>query len=167
MDKRVVEATYSEEILRDAVRTYVWRQGVVRRKALWAAEAVLIALLVWLPLRSDQGWLFGAVSVVVLLPPCLIIAMWIAHHRNTVGKLRKMPSRRGTFIFLDDGLEVASELGSAKIPWSGITEIWERPAYWMIFMAPNQFITLPLQTVSGDDRDFLRSKVFGATPQKT
>ncbi|MFT4181634.1 MAG: YcxB family protein [Rhizobium sp.] len=167
MHKRAVEVTYSEEILRDAVRTYVWRQGVVRQKALWAAEAVLIALLIWLPLRGEQGWLFGAVSVVVLLPPCLIIAMWIAHHRNTVGKFRKMPSRRGNFTFLDDGLEIASELGSAKIPWSSITEIWERPAYWMIFMAPNQFMTLPLQTVSGDDRDFLRSKVLLAVLQKT
>lgn len=92
--------------------------------------------------------------------------MWVAHHRNTVGKFRRMPSRRADFTFLDDGLEAASELGSTKLPWSGVTEIWERPAYWMIFAAPNQFITLPLETVSADDRDFLRSKVPVVVAQK-
>lgn len=167
MHRGAVEVTYTDEIVRDAVRTFVWRRGIVGQKGLWAAEVVLIALLIWLPLRGEQGWLFGVVSVIAILPPCLTIAMWVAHHRNTVGKFRRMTSRRADFMFLDEGLEVASELGSARIPWSGVTEIWERPAYWMIFTAPNQFMTLPLRTLSADDRDFLRSKVPIAVRQKT
>ncbi|MBB3611104.1 YcxB family protein [Rhizobium sp. BK602] len=166
MRRSAVEVTYTDAIVRDAVRTFVWRRGVAGQKGLWAAEAVLIALLIWLPLRGEQGWLLGVVSVIALLPPCLIIAMWVAHHRNTVGKFRRMPSRRADFTFLDDGLVVASELGSTKIPWAGVTEIWERPAYWMIFTAPNQFMTLPVETVSADDRDFLRSKVPVVAAQK-
>jgi hypothetical protein len=140
---------------------------VTGQKALWAAEAVLIAFLIWLLWRGEQGWLIGVISVVVLLPPCLIITVWIAHYRNTVGKFRKMSSHQAEFTFLDEGLEIVSELGSAKIPWSGVTEIWEKPGYWMIFTAPSQFMTLPVQTISLTDREFLRSKVASATPQES
>jgi len=31
--------------------------------------------------------------------------------------------------------------------WLIVTEIWERPDYWMVFTAPGQFMTLPVQTI--------------------
>ncbi|WGJ08524.1 YcxB family protein [Brucella intermedia] len=167
MHKRTAKITYTEEIVRGAVRAFVWQRGVARQKALWAAEAVLIAFLIWLLWRGQQGWLVGVVSVVVFLPPCLIITLWIAHYRNTVGKFRRMSSHQAEFTFLDEGLEIVSEVGSAKIPWLGVTEIWERPAFWMIFTAPNQFMTLPVQTISPADLDFLRTKVARAMSQKS
>ncbi|MGZ9721437.1 MULTISPECIES: YcxB family protein [Rhizobium] len=65
----------------------------------------------------------------------------------------------GKFTFRDKGFDVVSDLGSATIPWSTVTEIWERPAHRMIFTAPSQFLTLPVEMLSATDRDFLRSKV--------
>ena len=159
MHRKTVKVAYTEEIVRDAVKAFVWRRGIADQKGLWAAEAVSIAFFIWLLWRGDQGWLVGVVGVVSLLPPWLIIAMWAAHHRNTVGKFRRMLSHCADFTFLDEGFEVASELGSAKIPWSAVTEIWERSCYWMIFTAPSQFMTLPVETMSTTDRDFLRSKM--------
>lgn len=162
---RAATVTYSEDIVRDAVRTFVWRRGIASQKGLWAAEAVMIALLIWLLWSGERGWLVGAFGVVIVLPPGLIIAMWVAHHRNTVGKFRSMPTRRADFVFLNEGFEVASELGASKIPWSTITEIWERPDYGMLFTAPNQFVTLPIQTIPEADRDFLWSRMPSATPR--
>ncbi|WP_442909832.1 YcxB family protein [Hyphomicrobium sp.] len=42
---------------------------------------------------------------------------------------------------------------------SSVTEVWERPDYWMIFTAPSQFMTLPVQDLTPADRTFLRSKM--------
>lgn len=166
MQTRTVKVTYTEALVRDAVKTFVWRRVVLGMKALWAAEIVLIALLIWLPRTGQDSWLTGVVSVVALLPPALVAAAWYAHHRNTVGKFRKMSTPQGEFTLLDDALEVASELGSSKIPWSGITEIWEKPAYWMIFIGPSQFMTLPTATVSSSDLAFIRTKVPPALVKK-
>lgn len=164
--RRTIDVSYTEDIVRDAVRTFVWQRGVLGNKMLWATEAALIALFIWLRGSGENGWLSGVVSVVVLLPPCLVAAMWVAHHRHTVGKFRKMPSRQGEFVFLDDALEVASELGSAKIPWSSITEIWKKADYWMVFMGPNQFMTLPTATAAPTDLAFLEGKVPSAMVRK-
>ena len=164
---RIANVTYTEAIVRDAVRTFVWRRGIAGQKLLWALEAAMTASLISMLWNDERGWVFAVVCIAVLLPPGLIVAMWIAHYRNTVGKFRKMSTRRAEFSFDDDGFEFVSELGSGRIPWTTFTEIWERPAYWMIFMAPNQFLTLPIETVSPIDRDFVRSKVSSAMSRKS
>ncbi|MBN9221304.1 MAG: YcxB family protein [Mesorhizobium sp.] len=164
---RLVEVTYTEEIVRDAVRTYVWRQGVANQKGLWIAEALMIALVIGMLWQGERGWVVGAFGVFIFLPPALIIAIWVAHYRNTVGKYRSMPSRRADFTFFDDGVQVESELGSARIPWAMFIKIWERPNYWMLITSPNQYVTLPLDTMSASDRDFVRSKVAAANSRKS
>ncbi|MBB6482785.1 YcxB family protein [Rhizobium lusitanum] len=160
MQNSAIKVTYTEDIVRDAVRTFVWRRGIFGKKRLWVAEVVMIALLLW---NGDRGWVAAIMLVIILLPPAMIAVMWVAHHRNTVGKFHRMRTPRAELTFRDEGLDVVSDLGSATIPWSTVTEIWERPAYWMIFIGPNQFFTLPLQTLSPADRDFLRSKVARAS----
>ncbi|MBY5444564.1 YcxB family protein [Rhizobium leguminosarum] len=107
------------------------------QKGLWAAEALSVAFFIWLLWRGEPGWLSSPLSAFF---PLLDYRDVAAHHRNTVGKFRRMLSRSADFTFLDEGLEVVSDLGSAKIPWSAITEIWERSSYWMIFTAPSQFM---------------------------
>ncbi|WP_323013300.1 YcxB family protein [Devosia sp.] len=158
--------TYTQEIVSGAVKAFVWRRGIADQKGLWAAEIAMLVFLVGLLWSGERGWLVGVVGVVVLLVPCLIGAMWVAHHRNTVGKFRRMSSPRANFVFGEDGFEVVSELGEARLPWSTVTEIWERPGYWMLFTDPNQFMTLPVQTVSEEDRAFLRSRLSSAVRPK-
>ncbi|MBB6014497.1 hypothetical protein HNR59_003892 [Aquamicrobium lusatiense] len=166
-DGRRTSVTYTREMLESAVKAFVWRRGIAEQKGLWSVEAVMIAALAWLLWSGERGWPIGVIGVVVLLPPCLIVGMWVAHYRNTVGKFRRMPSRQADFVFRDDGFEVISELGEARLPWSTITEIWERPDCWMLFTGPNQFMTLPIGTVMETDREFLRSRLSSAARRKS
>jgi hypothetical protein len=69
------------------------------------------------------------------------------------------------FTINEEGLAVASELGSGHIPWSTVADVWERPTYWMIFTAPSQFITFPILSVVDGDRDLIRSRVSHTTPR--
>lgn len=150
---------YTQAMVRDAVRTFVWRRVVVAEKGLWLAAAALLVFVVFLLWRGDRGWLVGALSIVVLLPPLLLVLVWRVHHRNTVGKFRKMPAPEATFVFADDGLAIESGLGSASIPWSGVVEVWERPGYWMLFTSKAQFLTLPVGDLSEDDLALLRRRL--------
>lgn len=161
---QTITVTYTEEIVRDAVRTFVWRRVIANQKRLWVAEIAMVALFLWQLWSGDAGWLTGVFGGLVLLYPAMILVAWIAHYRNTVGKFRRMQTRQATFVFYDEGFDVASDLGSAKIPWSTVIEIWERPTHWMIFTAINQFMTLPIQTEKVDVLDFLKTKVRSTMP---
>lgn len=151
--------TYTDTIVRSAVKTFVWRRGIGGQKRLWFAEIVLAALLLWLLACGDRGWFVGFLGATLLAPPIFITAAWLAHYRNTVGKFRSMQSPVADITIGADGLAVTSELGSAQIPWSSLTEIWDRPTYWMFFTAASQFFTIPIETISTEDRDFVRSKL--------
>ena len=158
-DKIAFEVAYTEAIVRDAVRTYVWQRVIVHQKGLWIAELVVAALLAWLLLIGEQGWAVIAVGIAVLAAPCLIVMVWWAHHQNTVGKFRRMPTPTAQFSISGEGLEVKSHLGAAQMPWSSISEIWERPTYWMMFTGPNQFLTLPIESTPEMARSVIRTKV--------
>ena len=163
---RILEVRYTEAIVRDAVRTFVWRRGILGQKRLWAAELLDLCLLAWVVWEGDDIWLTCFVGAVAVLPPCLIVSIWIAHHSNTVGKFHRMRNKVAKFAIGDDVIAVSSDLGAAQIPWSTISEIWERPSYWMLFIAQNQFMTLPIETVPVADRDYLRSRVGVAAAPK-
>ncbi len=162
--RRTITVTYTEEMLRDAVKAFVWRRLIVNQR-LWVAEIAIILLFLWQLWSDGTGRLTGVFGSLVLLCPAMIIVLWIARYRNTVGKFRKMSTRQAVFAFHDDGFDVASELGAANVPWSTVTEIWQRPTYWMIFTAINQFMTLPTQTADSNDLDFVKSKVPSTVPQ--
>ncbi|MBR0645607.1 YcxB family protein [Plastoroseomonas hellenica] len=70
-----------------------------------------------------------------------------------------MPSPVAEIAFCEDGLAVASALGSGLLPWTSLTEIWERPGYWMIFSGAGQFNTLPIEAIPDEDLQWLRSRI--------
>ncbi|MEH6413952.1 YcxB family protein [Pseudomonas sp. CGJS7] len=150
---------YTEAMAKDAVRAFAWKRAVVAEKGLWAVEALLLALVVFQVWQGERAWWIGALGMVVLLPPLLFGTVWFVHHRNTVGRFRKMAKPEALIAFEQDGLAIESDLGSGRIPWSSLTEVWERPGYWMLFTAPAQFFTLPVADLSEPDLTLLRERL--------
>ena len=150
---------YTPGIVRDAVKTFIWRRAFKSQKGMWGAEIVLLAAMTWLLSIGDRSWMVGAAGTMALVAPAIIGLAWAAHYRNTVGKFRSMSEPVAIITISQEALIVASDLGSGRIPWSSVTDLWERPTYWMIFTAPSQFNTLPIAPVSDEDRDLIRSKV--------
>lgn len=149
---------YDEAVLRAAVRAYVRRRFFAEQRGLWAAEAVVLASFVGLLVAGDRSWVTGVLGTVAALPPLLVLGGWLAHLRHGLGRLRRMPDRAAEVAFRDDGLGFRSGLGSAHLPWSGITEVWERPGFRMIFTAPNQFSTLPTAGIAPGHLAMLRAR---------
>lgn len=156
------QVVFTEAMVRDAVRTFVWRRVVAQQKGLWLAAAALLACLLFLLSRGERGWLVGVLAVVVALPPLILAVTWRAHSRNSLGRLRAMPVPEARFTFGEDGLAVESGLGAGRLPWSAFQEVWERPGYWMLFTAPAQFMTLPLGDLTPADVQSLRERLPAA-----
>lgn len=153
---------YSEAIVRDAVRAYAWRRLVVEQKGLWVVALLMLALAVYLVVSGERGWIVGVVGFAALVPFILVGAGLLAHHSNTVGRFRRMARPEAEVAVREDGITIRSDLGSGHVPWSSITEIWERPGYFMIFTERNAFNTLPAVDLPAEAMERLRMRAAGA-----
>lgn len=150
---------YSRPMVREAVRSYVVRRLIGEQKAVWIGAALTVAALAYLLWRGERDWLVGVIAMLAVLPWLFLLAGWRAHHVNSVGRFDAMRSPAADFAFDDDGITVTSDLGSARLPWSSLTELWERQGYWMLFSAPNQFNILPVDGIAPDVLAFVRSRI--------
>lgn len=89
----------------------------------------------------------------------LVGAVWRAHFVNTVGRYRAMDPPTARLTFGAATMTVASNLGSSTLPWSSIVAVWQIDGAWMLFLAPNQFMTLPTTGLSEEAKAFLGSKL--------
>ena len=64
------------------------------------------------------------------------------------------------FTLNDAELSMASELGSATIPWPLIVEIWEFPGLWLLLLSRSYFVTLPTDGVPAPALEFMRAKMI-------
>lgn len=149
---------YTEPMLRQAVRTFVWRSAM-RRWWLWLAAILITVIGLITGWHKGPSWADGVAITGLILVPLFFSLVWWSHFAHTVGKFRAMTSPVGEFTFRDRDVTIASSLGSATLPWSSFVDVWEMPRFWMIFPARNQFVTLPIETLSEELRDFVRSRL--------
>lgn len=150
---------YSEPLLREAVRAFFFR-AVLRQLGIpfFVVTAMLIAILVFLISQHDRGWMVGFLIAFVMLTGVFLTAVYVAHFRNTIGKFHQMRTPEATFSFDEQQFTLASDLGSATMPWSAITEVWRHPRFWLLLFSRSQFVTLPLDCLDDQAQAFITRK---------
>lgn len=164
---RRIEIAADEAILRDAVRIYIWRRAVVAEKLTWAVALTMTALLLWRLSQGRADWLVWLIGTVVLALPAMVLLGWFVLLRQKLRQLRAMPSGKAVLLLGMDGMTITSEAGTSTVPWSGITGYWQRPGYWVIFLAPNRFFALPLAGIAPADLAALQAGLDGKTGRGT
>ena len=157
---------YTEPMLRLAVRTFVWR-SVLRRRELWLSAIALLAIGIALGCLGAPSFLTGLDVAALGFLAVFVAAVWRAHLANTLGRFRAMAPPEADVTFGETSMTVASNLGSATLPWSSFVQVWELPGFWMLFVAPNQFITLPLDTLAPEVVVFLQRRLSQAAVVRT
>jgi hypothetical protein len=153
-----VEVRYTEALARDAVRAFYWR--TLSRAYGWLFVLVIPAtLVVSLLLEGDRSWLVGALGALLLSLLAYLVAVYRAHYRNTVGAFRRLATPLGRFVFSDSGVSIASDAGTATLPWTAIERVWAFPEFWLFLMSSSSFFTFPIDGVGEDVLAFIRGKV--------
>jgi hypothetical protein len=162
-DRFVFTVEYEEALMKAAARAFVLR-GLFHGSRVLSTLAVLAILLscvffaVQGKLDFGAGLLFGAIGVLVFVA---VLAWWL-HWRLMRSKLQRMMDQRAIFRLSDESLTVEADSGAVKFPWRVIKDIWPSERFWLLMLAPDQFVTLPLHGVSTDALAFLKSKVVPA-----
>ena len=157
-DRYVVELRYTEPVMRRAVRVFVSRR-LLRRGWLWLAAATLLLTSLFLGWWTGPTFAAGWALASLVFLAAFVTAVWRAHFANTVGRYRAMDPPTARFTFDAAAMTVASNLGESTLPWSSFTAVWETDGAWMLFLAPNQFMTLPTADLCAEAQAFLRTRL--------
>ncbi|UGX86168.1 YcxB family protein [Phyllobacterium meliloti] len=149
---------YTESMLKRAVRTFIWRRVFLSQWIWWLLLGGGWLLLLYVTWTGAPAWPLAAFSGLMICILLFVAVLWQNHFTNTVGKLRRMEKPYGHVVFSDDKFTLSSDLGSSTMPWSAITEIWQRDECWMVFIGQNQFFSLPTENVPAEALKWLLAR---------
>jgi len=148
--------TYTKSLLHQAVSGFWWR--VVGFRFLLALALVGIGFIVSIR-GGDTSWFVGVLGSVLVLGICFAVALYVVHYRNAVHKLRAMGSPQATLEASENSLSLSSDAGTASLPWSAVTEVWQFKTCWLLVLSKSQFVTLPLASLSPELAAFVLARV--------
>lgn len=151
-----ITVTYTPAIVRRAVRRF-WFRFIAWHG--FASVAVAIGVFVSLLAAGRDDWLVGVFGVLSLLLVLMGSGVYFTYLRRSLAVLRAMKEPKAVFRLTDERFGSESDVGKGELSWTAIKEIWAFPEVWLLFVAKNQFITLPIADVSDDARTFLRERV--------
>lgn len=139
---------YDDRVIRNAVNTFVKLRLLEGMGQLGLFALVLTAAgLAYLLWQGDRSWLVGVIGTVLAVFVGVFVLLWQWRHAEMRRKLATIPSRQGRVTLNEDGLTVDTEAGGTSLPWTSFTEVWRLERCWLLFLAPNNFITLPTDGV--------------------
>jgi hypothetical protein len=151
-----ITLTYSQPLIREAVFGFWWR--IVGWRFI-AAMALVAGSLVMLLLRGNTSWVMGVLASVLGFGTAVIVALYVVHYRNALHKLKAMGQPVATLDATDASLHLASGAGTATLPWSAVTELWQFKSCWLLLFSKAQFITLPLADMTPEAAAFIVARV--------
>jgi drug/metabolite transporter (DMT)-like permease len=150
---------FDEHLIRRAV---LWRlrrhYGIIYVVALLIAAAYLIAAVI----SGDQSWLVGVVGTILALGTVFPIASYAVASRRAVRRIREMAVPEATFTASEQTYSISSGGGSSTLPWSTLTEVWQHPDFWMMFLSKSQYFVIPLAGFTPEVREFVLQRVRDA-----
>jgi hypothetical protein len=121
--------SYSKPLLRQAVRGFWWR--VIGFRFL-IALVLSAAALIMLVLGGDTSWFVGVLASVLVLGFTFMVALYVVHYRNALHKLKAMGNPHATLDASEASLSLSSGAGTATLPWSAVTEVWQFKSCWLL-----------------------------------
>lgn len=146
--------------MRKAVNTFFWRRFVSGMG--WSgllAFVITAAVFFWLLARGERSWTVVAIGVVLLVFTVLFPVLWWTQHAAMRKKLEALPSRKAEISLDSESITIASEAGSARLSWQGFEEVWKYQDFWLLFLAPNNFVTLTVDGVPQEALDAIEARL--------
>ena len=151
-----IKLTYSEPLIREAIRLYWWKKiGFIFPVVLF----LLIVLMVYHIALGDRTWIVGVLGVTIFMGICIMVATYYVHLHHSLKRLKKMKTPKATIKLGEELFCVKSDIGSSEIAWSLITQLWRFEKVWLLFFSEGEFMTLPIEEMPEKSKSFIVSKI--------
>lgn len=151
---------YDEAVLDRAARHFIWKR-VIRGFGASGLLALVICLgaLGYLLWQGESLWVVGIICAVLAFLGLGIILLWRMRLADMRRKLSAIPSRQAQVELSDDAITIATETSSTSLSWTGFEDLWQLDDFWLLFLAQNNFVTIPTWDVPNEALDFIAAKV--------
>jgi hypothetical protein len=137
--------------------------GYVARHLGWSGLAALLVVIAGASyqLVTEPGTfatgLVAGIAALVVVGLVMLVVLALRQSRRRFGRLG--PERRARLTLTEEQFQLESAAGTAAIPWASFTDLWVYRDFWLLFVGPGQYLTLPLDSLDAEARDWIRSRV--------
>jgi hypothetical protein len=153
------QLVFTEPLLRRVAWRYRWRRWGIRYLI---ALGVAAAALVQVTAIDYNPYLIGALGALALLAVMIAIGASIALRRQLLRNFRKHGGAPTPFRADSSGFTILSPVTTQTFAWSLVTAVWRFPDFWLLMFGRNNFITLPLASLSAELQTFVVDRVVAA-----
>jgi|APFre7841882630_1041343.scaffolds.fasta_scaffold08441_4 hypothetical protein len=159
-ERYVFPVRYDEKLMRSAVNSFMTRvlfqENPVRTFLPLALIALSCAMLFFSGEQELGVELFIAALVVLVI---FVASGWRMHLRTMRKKVDAMKGRWPMARLHDDGLIIDGPGPASLLEWPDVKAIWPIEGAWLLILATNHFVMLPLAGAPREALEFLRAHV--------
>jgi hypothetical protein len=164
---REISVRYTPQLVKTAVRCFWFRQV---GWSTFISVCLVFAAFVYLLIARDRSWVYShwgpnwflVVMIVfgLLLLFCVVfIKICLRSLKEALEELAKRKSAVVVWRFTEGHISTRSDLATVEISWELIKKVWRFPEVWLLFFSKDNYMTLPLQYVDNELRQFIAAKV--------
>ena len=123
---------------------------------------ILVATIALFAVLGAEGWFIAVLATLVAVAALLpLYALYYARRaaRTSLSKL-KPPSAQVEVA--PDGFTLTSSMGTSKLKWSAVHELWRAPEFMLVFFAEETFVVLPAAGAPAEFHDLFAERVRAA-----
>ena len=140
---------HTEALLRRITRRYLVR---MLGPGYWVAVAAALGAAIFLLVDGDRSWFLGVALTAAIFGVAMPLKAYRLHLRNALAALARLPDPASSEFAADaHGFTIENPLGRVSLPWKQLYRVLREPDAWLLLLAANQFVTVPLADASAQD----------------
>lgn len=103
-----------------------------------------------------------ALATFFALALAFVVALYVAHLRLAMRKLRHMEDSRVAFLAEEPSFTITSKIATSTLAWNTVIEVWRFRTFWVLMFSKAHFFPLPLAGMSPEMQAFVLQRIQGS-----
>ena len=162
-ERFVFPVRYDEKLIQTAATGFVtralFRETPLKTYLPLALIFVSCAALAFMGEDETAVEIFLALAILLAI---FVLSGWRMHMRMLREKLAAMKGRWPMARLRDDGIVIDGPGPASLLEWRSVKAIWRLEGVWLLILATNHFVALPLASAPQEALDFVDARVAAA-----
>jgi len=147
---------FTEEHIKYACRKFFVRYVGI---GLPVVGVLMVAAFVQRLSYGKIDFLAGCCLAVVAMGASVFIAAYLQRRSYSLSQFRKY-GNTVSYELSEEFFKAKSEMGATELKWENFKGIWIFPKVWLLMFDKAGYLTLPVDQVSGEVKEFVKQKVI-------
>jgi YcxB-like protein len=147
---------FTEEHIKYACRKFFARYVGI---GLPIVGVLMLAALLQRMHSGQMDLLSGFLLAVVVMGVGIFASAYFQRRNYAVSQLKKMGNGLVSYELSDEFFKAKSNLGSTELKWEAFKAVWVFPTVWLLMFDKAGYLTLPVEQIGSEVKEFLKQKI--------